>query len=242
MRGRPLDAVLALPRRSPVTFGYVCLLLLTHVWITRGLTEDRAQSVLRDISTNLDNLTDRPLAALLGSALVFDGTLTDVTSLLFPATVITLGLGVCWCLARAERRWGPLRAFAVFLTGHIGATLLTAGLIAVALRQGWYPDEVRGTLDFGISYGAQAVMAATTAMMPRRARLPWAAFVIGWPIAGVEWVGSLPDFTSVGHVLAAAIGFLFLLPPVAHRLSRGTPPSPDHRGKRSATGAWENGR
>ncbi|MBL1098405.1 rhomboid-like protein [Streptomyces coffeae] len=220
MRKRLLDALRAYPSRSPVTFAYLCLLLLTHAWITWGLTADRAQTLLHYVSTDLDNLADRPGVALLGSALFFNGTLTDVTSLLFPATVITLGFGVCCCLAWAEQRWGPLRAFVVFLTGHIGTTLLTAGVITLALRHGWYPAEVRDTLDYGISYGTQTVMAATTAAVPRWARLPWAAFVVGWPIAGAEWAGPLPDFTTVGHVLAAALGFLLALPPVARRLIR----------------------
>ncbi|MEU8824837.1 rhomboid-like protein [Streptomyces sp. NPDC048636] len=236
MRGRPLDAVRAYPSRSPVTFGYVCLLLLTHAWVTWVLTEDRAQTLLGYVSTDLDNLADHPAVALLGSALFFDGTLTDITSLLFPATVITLGFGVCCCLSWAERRWGALRAFVVFFTAHIATTLLTAGVIILALRQGWYPDEVRHTLDYGISYGAQTVMAASTVAMPRWARIPWAVFLIAWPIAGAEWPGPLPDFTAVGHVLAAALGFLLALPSVAHRLSRGAPRPLGHRpGHNNAT-------
>ncbi|MCS0603572.1 hypothetical protein NX794_20485 [Streptomyces sp. LP11] len=222
---RLTGAVRTYPRRSPLTLGYVGLLLLTHAWITYGLTAARADSVLRYISTDLDNLADHPLTALLGSALFFDGTLTDVTSLYFPATVITLGIGVCCCLAWAERRWGPLRAFAVFLASHIGTTLLTAAVIALALRQGWYADDVRRTLDFGISYGAQTMMAAATPALPRRARLPWAVFVVAWPFGGAEWEGPLPDFTTVGHVLAAALGFTLALPPVARRLVRRPTPA-----------------
>lgn len=224
MGRRILDAIRAYPRRSPVTFGYVCLLMGTHAWITWGLTADHAHSLLRHISTNVDNLAHHPVAALLGSVLFFDGTLTDVTSLLFPATVISLGIGVCGCLAWAERRWGSRRAFAAFLAGHIGATLLTAGVITLALRHGWYPADVRHTLDYGISYGAQTIMAATTPAMPRRARLPWAAFVVAWPLGGLEWQGPLPDFTTVGHLLGAALGFLLALPPVMSRLSRHTVP------------------
>ncbi|MEU9128626.1 rhomboid-like protein [Kitasatospora sp. NPDC048540] len=208
---RPLHAVLAYPKRSPVTFGYVCMLLATHAWVSYGLPADRASSLLRHISTNLTNLTDHPVQALIGSTLFFDGTLTDVASLEFPATFITLGLGVCCFLARAERRWGALRAFGVFLAGHIGATLLTAVVIILALRQGWYDDSVRNTLDFGISYGAQTVLAACTAGLPRWARLPWAAFVLAWPLGGVDWSEPLPDFTAIGHLLAAALGFALLL-------------------------------
>ncbi|MEU6058724.1 rhomboid-like protein [Streptomyces sp. NPDC047097] len=226
---RVLDALRSYPRRSPVTFGYVCLLLLTHAWVLYGLTAERADELLRQVSTNLDNLADHPVSAVLGSALFFDGTLTDVTSLYFPATVITLGLGVCCALAWAERRWGPLRAFGVFLAGHLGATLLTAAVITVALRQGWYADDVRRALDYGISYGAQTMMAAATLALPRLARLPWALFVVAWPFGGAEWAGPLPDFTTVGHVLAAVLGLLLVLPPVARRLDRRPAPAPKGR-------------
>ncbi|WP_051943937.1 rhomboid-like protein [Streptacidiphilus rugosus] len=206
----PPLALWALLRRSPFTLGYVCVLLLTHAWILYGLPPARAAAVLRYVSTNTDNLADHPVRALLGSALFFDGTLTDLTSRSFAATFITLGIGVCCFLAWAERRWGSLRAFAVFLAGHVGATLLTAAVIVLAVRQGWYPASVRHSLDYGISYGAQTVMAAGTSLLPRRARPPWALLVLCWPLGGLEMTGPLPDFTTLGHLLAAAIGFALL--------------------------------
>ncbi|WP_159393492.1 rhomboid-like protein [Streptomyces sp. TN58] len=206
--GRVFRALWGYPRRAPLTFGYVCLLLATHVWVGRGLSADRAAGVLGYVSTSPDNLRDHPLAALAGSALFFDGTLTDVASTGFVGTLITLGLGVCCFLAWAEYRWGAPRAMAVFLGGHVAATLLTAVVIAVALRQGWYPPAVRQGLDFGVSYGAQAVLAVGTLALPRWGRPPWAVFVLGWPLGGAEWVaGPLPDFTTVGHLLAAGLGF-----------------------------------
>ncbi|MCC9307852.1 hypothetical protein LN042_12230 [Kitasatospora sp. RB6PN24] len=211
-RVRPaLGAIRAYPRRSPLTFAYVCLLLVTHAWVSYGMTADRSAGLLRYFSTNLDNLTDHPVPALLGSALFFDGTLVDVTSIGFGGTFITLGLGVCGCLAWAERRWGALRAVGAFLLGHIGATLLTAVVIVVALRHGWYPPTVRQADDYGISYGAQTVMAAATVGLPRWARLPWVLFVFAWPLGGGgDWPGPLPEFSTVGHLLSAALGFALL--------------------------------
>ena len=32
-------------------------------------------------------------------------------------------------------------------------------------------------------------------------------FVIAWPMIGGDWSGTIPDFTTVGHLTAAAIGF-----------------------------------
>lgn len=204
---RPLRAVRGYPRRAPLTLAYVCLLLVGHAWVSHGLSADRAATVLGYLSTNLDNLQDHPLPALLGSVLFFDGTLTDVTSLGFVGTLITLGLGVCCFLAWAEWRWGKLRAVAVFLGGHVAATLLTAVVITVALQHGWYPAAVRQASDYGVSYGAQTVLAIGTLALPRRGRLPWAAFVLAWPLGGADWTGPLPDFTTVGHLVAAALGF-----------------------------------
>ncbi|KMO94964.1 hypothetical protein ACS04_26355 [Streptomyces roseus] len=202
-----LGAVRGYPRRAPLTLAYVCLLLVGHAWLGYVLSADQAASILGYLSTNLDNLQDHPLAALLGSVLLFAGTLTDVTSADFLGTLITLGLGVCCSLAWAEARWGRPRAVAVFLGGHVVATLLTAVVIAVALRRGWYPADVRHALDYGVSYGAQTVLAFGTPALPRRGRLPWAVFVLAWPLGGAAWDGPLPDFTTVGHLTAAALGF-----------------------------------
>ncbi|GAA1214407.1 membrane protein [Kitasatospora nipponensis] len=210
----------AYPRRSPLTFGYVCLLLVSHAWVTYGLSAERADALLGYVSTNLGNLHDHPVPSLLGSALFFDGTLTDVTSLGFVATLITLGLGVCCFLAWAERRWGGARAAAVFLGGHVAATLLTAVVITLALRHAWYPASVRQATDYGISYGAQTVLAAGILALPGWARLPWVLFVLGWPLGGADWTGPLPDFTTVGHLIAAALGFA-VAAAVAIRRRRG---------------------
>ncbi|MEU4360009.1 rhomboid-like protein [Streptomyces virginiae] len=228
---RALRALWGYPRRAPLTLAYVCLLLVTHAWIGYGLSAERAADVLDRVSTNLDNLQDHPLSALLGSVLFFDGTLTDVASTGFVGTLITLGLGVCCFLARAEHRWGAARAVAVFLGGHVAATLLTAGVIAFALRQGWYPESVRQDVDFGVSYGAQTVLAVGTLALPRWGRLPWAVFVLGWPVGGAEWAaGPLPDFTTVGHLVAAALGFGLLgVPAFRRQRVRAGGPSPGAR-------------
>ncbi|KPH99903.1 hypothetical protein OV450_0751 [Actinobacteria bacterium OV450] len=204
---RLLRAVRGYPRRAPLTLAYVCLLLVGHAWVGYGLSADQAATVLGHLSTNLDNLQDHPLSALLGSALFFDGTLTDVTSADFVGTLITFGLGVCCFLAWVEARWGKRRAVAVFLGGHVAATLLTALVIAFAVPHGWYPTAVRQALDYGVSYGAQTVLAIGTLALPRRGRLPWAVFVLAWPLGGAEWNGPLPDFTTIGHLVAAALGF-----------------------------------
>jgi hypothetical protein len=199
------------PRRNPVTAGYLALLLLTHLWLYQVLAPASRARVLGQVSTNLDNLHRDPVGCLVGSALFFDGTLTRVTTLSFIGTLITLVLGIGGALAWCERRWGPLRAYAVFLAGHVGATLITAPIIGYGIAHGWYPPSVRHALDYGISYGAQAVLAATVVLLPRALRPWWVLFVIGWPLPGADWHGWVPDFTTVGHLVAASIGFLAVL-------------------------------
>ncbi|CAM5281592.1 membrane protein [Streptomyces avidinii] len=223
-----------------MTLVYMCLLLAGHAWISHGLSADRSAAVLGHVSTNLDNLQDHPLSALLGSALFFDGTLTDVASTEFVGTFITLWLGVCCFLARAEHRWGKPRAAAVFLGGHVAATLLTAAVIAVALRNGWYPADVRHALDYGVSYGAQTLLAIGTPALPRRARLPWVLFVLAWPLGGADWNGPLPDFTTVGHLIAATVGFALLAVPAFRRQpvrTTGLPSATADGGPHRATAA-----
>jgi hypothetical protein len=181
--------------RSPVTVGYLALLLATHVWCTAVLSTAEAQRVVLGVSTHLDNLQDRPVRVLAGSLLFFAGTL------------ITLGLGVAVCLAWLERRYGPVRAYGIFVLGHLTATLLTVPVIHVALAHGWYPDSIRHAPDFGISYGAETVLAAGALLLPR-ARLLAAAGVVAWPVLGGDWSGVLPDFTTIGQLLAAVVGFV----------------------------------
>lgn len=184
-------------RAGPGTSVFLAVLLLAHVWL--GLRDDPG-AVLAWVSTNSDNLADHPLGALAGSLLFFDGAVTSAGS------IITLGFGVAGALWFLEARHGTLRAAGVFLAGHIGGTLLTAVVIAAAVRAGRYPEELRSTLDFGISYGAEAALAAVTPAMPRWAWAPWMLFVLGWPLADSAWFGLVPDFTTVGHLICAAIG------------------------------------
>jgi hypothetical protein len=186
-------------RRGPWTCGFLVVLLVAHAWFTSSPAADGAVAWL---STNLDNLARHPVGSLVGSAVVTDGSLLD------PGLLITLWLGIGVALWWIEAHRGAGRAATVFLGGHIGATLLTAAVLLVALRSGRYPDDTRSAIDVGISYGAQAALAALVVALPRWAWAPWVLFVLGWPVADAEWFGLLPDFTTVGHLIAAAIGFV----------------------------------
>jgi hypothetical protein len=190
-------ALLSYVRGGPWTTAVLVVLLVAHGWLAQRADADQ---VLARVSTNTDNLAAAPLTSLAGSLLFFDG------PVLAAGSVITLGLGVAGAFWWLETRAGPVRAATIFLAGHVGATLLAAVVITVAVRAGRYPAEVRSALDFGISYGSETVLAAVTVAMPRWAWAPWMLFVLGWPLADARWYGLLPDFTTVGHLFSAAIG------------------------------------
>jgi hypothetical protein len=181
------------------TVVYLVVLLGVHAWMA---VSPAADAFVDWASTNVVNLGTHPVGALVGSALIVNGPLLDA------GTVITLWLGIGGALWAVEARYGAVRAAAVFLAGHVGATLLTVPVILTAVRAGRYPDDVRTAVDVGISYGAQAALAAVVVALPRWARVPWVLFVLGWPLLDADWSGWLPDFTTVGHLLAAGLGFL----------------------------------
>ncbi|WP_407285351.1 rhomboid-like protein [Streptomyces sp. BP-8] len=223
--GRSIRALTRYPRRSPATLGYLVLLAVDTLVVKRVLPESTAGRILQDISTNIDNLPRHPVTSLLGSLLVVDrGTLLDY--------LLTVGLGVAVCLGFLEHRIGAPRAFAAVLLGHVGATLVTSGVVAMAIDAGTYPPDIRHALDYGVSYVSIAATASITPLLPRRARPWWAAVAVLYPLTAAEWYGRLPDFTTIGHIAAALIGLTvaFLMTQVGPR--RANAPSsqigPDH--------------
>ena len=92
---------------------------------------------------------------------------------------------------------------APFAIGHVGATLLVAAGLFVALRLDAVSPVVERARDVGASYGFLAVAALATYLLPRRLRLPYAA-VLGGSV--VLFVATSGTFTDFGHLTAVAIG------------------------------------
>lgn len=179
--------------RIRVTVGYATALLTvtTTLLVLGPQTEDQ---VIRNVSTNLHNLSQGRLGTLLGSAFVAD------------AGPVYLWLpGLVCLLALAELLWRSGRLTLVFAVGHVGATLLVAIGLTAALRLGWLPVSVSFARDVGMSYGAAAVLGALTAAIPARWRPAW----IGWWVAVALGTAALcADFTDVGHAVAVLLGML----------------------------------
>lgn len=186
-------------RRYPFTLSYLLVLTVTAVVTTVLMSRPTADDLLRAVSTNLDNLAQWPLVALVGSGVVVD-TDSDVFSLAF-----FVGLGLLIGLPMLERRCGSLRTLGVFAAGHVGGTALVAVVELYGLHRGLLPGSIRSDFDYGISYGAMAVLGAMICRLPGWYRLVAAVLLVGWPFIGTDWTG-LPDLGALGHSSSAVLG------------------------------------
>ncbi len=186
-------AMLSRLARVRITLGYA--LALTAVSVALVVLGPRVRAhVIALASTNLHNLAHGHLATLFGSAFIAD------------AGPIWFWLPCLVCLlALAELIWRSGRLALVFVTGHIGTTLLVAVGLTAAIEFGWLPMSIARASDVGVSYGAVAVLGALTAAIPRR----WLPAWLGWWIpVGIAAAVLSDDFTDVGHSIALALGLL----------------------------------
>jgi hypothetical protein len=184
-----------LSRLSPVrvTVCYAGMLFaIATVLLILGPRVEGA--VISDMSTNLYNLARGHFATLVGSVFV---TSNGFIYVWLP--------GLICLLALAELFWRGGRLILAFGLGHVGATLIVAAGLAVAIRIGWVPITVARASDVGISYGAVAVLGTLTVAIPARWRPAW----IGWWLAvALLAVLAGDDFTNAGHLVALMIGML----------------------------------
>ncbi|WP_019931123.1 rhomboid-like protein [Nocardia sp. BMG111209] len=176
----------------PVTYTYAALLVAVTVLVSELSDDDQSRVVLH-ASTNLHNLLRGHIGTLLSSAFVIGDS---------NAALMIIPLLFC-VLALAELRFGSRRLLRVFVAGHIGATLLVAIGLWVAVEADWLPWSISQAEDVGISYGAMALIGAFIALLPSRWRPTWA---ICWLAVAVAGVAMGRTFTNVGHLLAVAIG------------------------------------
>ena len=179
--------------RVRITLGYALALVAVSVALV-ALGPRVREHVIRLASTNLHNLAHGHLATLFGSAFV-----TDAGPMWFWLP------GLVCLLALAKLIWRSGRMALVFVTGHVGATLLVAAGLTAAIEFGWLPLSISRASDVGVSYGAVAVLGALTAAIPRRWRPAW----IGWWLpVGIASAALSTDFSDVGHSVALVLGML----------------------------------
>lgn len=179
-------------RTTPFAVVYVALLAAGSI-VLSVLDSGDHDAVLRFSSTDVDHLSKHPIVVLATSALWVDGVVDAVLAVLVLGIVATV----------LERRIGTRWVVAVFASGHLGATLLTEGSVAVGVHYGMLPATATSRLDVGVSYGLAAMFGAAAGLLPKPVRTIGVAGgwgYLGWPIAtGL-------DMTSWGHIIALGIG------------------------------------
>jgi hypothetical protein len=181
-------------RSAPVSSLYLAALLLTTAAVG-DMGSRAASSFLRDQSTNVHNMVDRPIAVLASSALwVHDADALHVLLWLIPFALVMI----------AGERWlGSGRLLALFVLGHVGATLLTVAGISLLLWTGHAEAPLADTIDVGVSYGLFAVVGALTHLAAGRWRLVAVVALVAWCLAMLV---AHRTFTDAGHLLAVGIG------------------------------------
>ncbi|MFD8786097.1 rhomboid-like protein [Kitasatospora sp. NPDC059599] len=189
---RAARAVWAYVRRAPGTYAWLAILLVTTEVIRHvdPLTADR---ILQRRSTNLHHLQVSPVRVLVTSALWIAGGGWFSYFLLYNLFHVP-----------AERWLGTLRWISVAMLAHVGATYLSEGVLGWAIHNGLAPPRAVYTLDYGVSYALAGVVAVLTYLIVRPWRYLYAAGVLAVYVLGVQ---QNRDYTSIGHLSAALIGF-----------------------------------
>ncbi|WP_308287389.1 rhomboid-like protein [Actinomadura parmotrematis] len=145
-------------------------------------------------STNLRNLHEAPLQALLDSALWVADNGQGLS--FYMVVFVTV---VAW----AERRYGTPRIVVVGLVGHVLGTLLTALVETRALQSGRAPARLAVTTDVGVSYIMVAACAAAVLVMRGRWLVVGVTALVLGVVGPLVWSRTLWD---LGHVLATLCG------------------------------------
>ncbi|POX50296.1 hypothetical protein C3489_22655 [Streptomyces sp. Ru71] len=156
---------------------------------------------LRQRSTNLEELSRNPVRVLIASAMWIDGGHWVPYAVLY--TVFH---------APAERWLGTVRWLVVCAAAHVLATLISQGVLLVAIDRGLAPHSEADALDIGVSYALAGVVGVLTYRIPAPWRYVYVFAVLvfyGLPLAAG------PTFTDLGHFVSVLIGL------ACHPLTRG---------------------
>jgi membrane associated rhomboid family serine protease len=185
--------VLGYLRSAPGTYIYLFVLLITS-WVLQTSSGRIANALLLERSTNLHQLARDPVRVLFSSAFWVGG----FGSWLEWFVLLSL------FVAPVERWIGTARTALVFVIGHVGATLVTAAGLSIALRSDLVESSVVDARDVGASYGFAAVVALLVYRFPLAPRLSFAAILL----AGAGGQVALDhNFTNWGHIIALGLGF-----------------------------------
>ncbi|MFD0338529.1 rhomboid-like protein [Streptomyces sp. NPDC127117] len=184
--------LLPTPTGTPFTFGYLLVLVATSLFMEFADPATVA-AVLRESSTDVAHLGEAPLLVLAASALWVVGGLTS-------PVVFVLAL----VLTALERRIGGWRTAAVFVLGHVVATLATEIPVGLSVVAGHLPESSLHRLDYGISFGLMASVGAVTWLFTPLVR----TLVLGGlgVMLAIDLVDLSSPLTDWGHPLALLLG------------------------------------
>ncbi|WP_406092448.1 rhomboid-like protein [Kitasatospora purpeofusca] len=195
LRAGAVDWILArVPtlRRNPFALGYLAVVGATTTFA--GLADPELVLRLQEASSSDGhNLLQHPLRALLFSGFWVAGPVWMPYLWAFAFTVAPL-----------ERRVGPGRAAVVFAAGHVAATLLSQGVVVVAVETGRMEPAAMDHLDIGVSYGVLASLGALAGLLRPAGR----AVVLALAVALIaEQISTERDLvTGIGHPVALLAG------------------------------------
>jgi hypothetical protein len=183
-------------RRGVLALGYASTFGLVAAYVAARPAPVRDAWVAY-LSTNLTNLADHPVRALVGSAFVTDdGTVASWVVLAFVG------------LAAAGEALGNVRLAALLAGGHVLATLASEAVLEVQVRTGAMPAVARTIVDVGPSYVVAPALALGLLLCP--GLVGRAASGLGFALLAPHLFGGLPrlEVSSVGHVVAIGLALL----------------------------------
>ena len=179
-------------RRSPGTLVYLLVLLVTTA-VVRSTSPSLSNELLRQVSTNLEQMGRSAGRVLLLSGFLLDSSAALGAVVLFAVIYVPL-----------ERWIGSWRWLSIVVVGHVGATLVTTVGIWADVRNHRGTTALVRAIDVGPSYGLMAAVAFLLVGVPRRGlRLALLGLFVAY--LAVPFFGS-PTFTDTGHAAAACIG------------------------------------
>ncbi|MET8974424.1 rhomboid-like protein [Streptomyces sp. NPDC004539] len=184
--------LLPTPTGTPFTFWYAVLLAVTS-YVADTADSSWVDSVLQASSTDVTHLVQSPALVLVASALWVAGGLGS------PFVVVFLLV-----LTALERRVGGVRTAAVFLVGHVVATLSTEVPVGLAVLVGHLPESSLHRYDYGISFGVAASVGALAGLL--RPWLRWPVLVLFGGMLLQDLANLTDPVSNWGHLIALSVG------------------------------------
>ncbi|WP_035873463.1 rhomboid-like protein [Kitasatospora cheerisanensis] len=185
--------------KSPGTYVWLLLLAATSFVVAR-MDPAALDYFLQGRSTNLDELSSRPVHALLVSLIWTEQANFPFYFVLFHVFHVP-----------AERWLGTRRWLTVALTAHVLATFVSQGVVAWGVHHHVLPPNMVHTVDVGVSYALAGVEGVLTYGLAGAWR-----WVYGCGLVVFYLVPLLVShtFTDLGHFCAVLIGLAFR--PITH--------------------------